>query len=118
MKKFICILISAVLLLSVAAPAFAATKTPNVIQPRIPTLVIAETTTDVWRNKPREAVNNDRIAIAPAGSVFSYIRTYVDPSGEYWYFVTIISMDAPGADNVLGAQGYVSANDTRLEIRG
>lgn len=120
MRKIFCILVSAVLLLSMASPAFAATNTPEnerVIYPRIPMLVIAETSTDVWRNKPREAVNNERIAIAPAGSVFSYMNTYVDPAGEYWYYVSIISLDAPGSDNVLGAWGYVSANDTRLEIR-
>lgn len=120
MRKFFCILVSVMLLLANTVPAYATTNDAVAelsVEPRIPMLVIAERSTDVWRYEPRETVDNERIAIAPAGTVFSYIRDYVDPAGNYWYYVSILSMDAPGSDNVLGAWGYVSQNDTRLEIR-
>lgn len=120
MRKFFCILVSVMLLLANSVPAYATTNDPVgelAIEPRIPMLVIAETTTEVWRYKPRETVDNEKIAIAPAGTVFSYIRDYIDPTGEAWYYVSIISIDAPGSDDVLSAWGYVSQNDTRLEIR-
>lgn len=119
MRKLIYIFLSLILVLSVSAPAYAVAiphGNPSSSDPRISIIIVADQSTDVWRNPPRQEVNNERIAIAPSGSTFSYINTYQDPSGEYWYYVSIIAIDAPGAGNVLGARGYVSANTTHMQL--
>lgn len=120
MRKSAITLLCIIILFTMTTPAFATELSePNdsQIMPRLNEVVVATSTTNVWKYEPRVEVDNTLIAIAPAGSYFTYRNYFVDSSGETWYYVRILSLgDAPGGDNLIGAYGYVSASTTEIQI--
>lgn len=120
MRKFVNILFCIVFLCTITTPAFAAEFSEangSQIMPRLNEVVVATSTTKVWKYEPRVEVDNTPIAIAPAGSYFNYHNYFIDSSGETWYYVSILSLgDAPGGDKLIGAYGYVSASTTEIQI--
>ena len=120
MRKLVSLLFCIILLCTLAVPAFAAElpgSNGSQVMPLLNEVVVATSSTNVWKYKPRVEVDNTLIAIAPAGSSFTYISYFVDSSGETWYQVRILSLgNAPGGDNLIGAYGYVSERTTEIQI--
>lgn len=86
----------------------------TIVSPRASEHLRVDTTTDFWRNAPREGITNERICYLSPGDTLNYISFYTDPTGVNWWYAKIINCAA--ATYLNGAYGYVRASAVTVVV--